>query len=123
VVATNGLFTVLVDFGPGVFTGETNWLEIGVETNGTTLVTTLTPRQQLTPVPYAIYAETAGNLSVPLSASQLTSIGNTNIGRLWQLLYWRLGQSSRKGQGRRDSSSEGAERFARPTFKRTGSNV
>jgi hypothetical protein len=93
VVATNGLFTVLVDFGPGVFTGETNWLEIGVETNGTTLVTTLTPRQQLTPVPYAIYAETAGNLSVPLSASQLTSIGNTNIGRLWQLLYWRLGQS------------------------------
>jgi hypothetical protein len=32
-------------------------------------------------------------LSVPLSASQLTSIGNTNIGRLWQLLYWRLGQS------------------------------
>ena len=34
VVVTNGLFTVLIDFGPGVFTGATNWLEIGVETNG-----------------------------------------------------------------------------------------
>ena len=34
VVVTNGLFTVLIDFGPGVFTGETNWLQIGVETNG-----------------------------------------------------------------------------------------
>ena len=32
VVVTNGLFTVLIDFGSGVFNGETNWLEIGVET-------------------------------------------------------------------------------------------
>ena len=59
VVVTNGLFTVLIDFGPGVFTGATNWLEIGVETNGASTFTTLTPRQQLTPVPYAIYAESA----------------------------------------------------------------
>ena len=34
VIITNGLFTVLIDFGSGVFTGETNWLQIGVETNG-----------------------------------------------------------------------------------------
>ena len=80
VVVTNGLFTVLIDFGPGVFTGETNWLEIGVETNGVSTFTTLAPRQQLTPVPYAIYAESASGLSGTLSASQLTSIGNTNGG-------------------------------------------
>ncbi len=78
VMATNGLFTVLIDFGPGVFTGATNWLEIAVETNGVNAFTTLTPRQQLTPVPYAIYAESASGLSGALSASQLTSIGNTN---------------------------------------------
>src|SRR5208283_3659225 len=57
VVITNGLFTVLIDFGAGVFTGATNWLEIGVETNLAGSFTTLAPRQQLTPVPYAITAE------------------------------------------------------------------
>ncbi len=34
VIISNGLFTVLVDFGSGVFTGAIDWLEIGVETNG-----------------------------------------------------------------------------------------
>ena len=70
VVVTNGLFTVLVDFGPGVFTGQTNWLEIGVETNGATPFTTLVPRQQITPTPYAILAGTASGLSGTLLASQ-----------------------------------------------------
>src|ERR1035438_10211376 len=56
VIVTNGLFTVLINFGSGVFTGATNWLQIGVETNGVNTFTTLSPRQQLTPVPYAIYA-------------------------------------------------------------------
>ena len=78
VIVTNGLFTVLIDFGPGVFTGQTNWLEISVATNGVSTFTTLTPRQELTPTPYAIYAENASGLSGTLSASQLTSIGNTN---------------------------------------------
>jgi hypothetical protein len=54
VVVTNGLFTVTIDFGAGVFTGQTNWLQIGVETNGASSFTTLTPRQQLIPTPYAI---------------------------------------------------------------------
>jgi trimeric autotransporter adhesin len=77
---TNGLFTVAIDFGPGVFTGQSNWLEIAVATNGVGTFTTLAPRQQLTPMPYAIYAESASGLSGTLSASQLTSIGNTNGG-------------------------------------------
>jgi hypothetical protein len=34
VIISNGLFTVLIDFGPGAFTGTSNWLEIGVESNG-----------------------------------------------------------------------------------------
>ena len=54
---------MLIDFGAGVFTGETNWLQIGVATNGVSSFTLLTPRQQLTPTPYAIFANTASNLS------------------------------------------------------------
>src|SRR4051812_19513006 len=30
---TNGLFTVVIDFG-NIFTGGSNWLDIGVRTNG-----------------------------------------------------------------------------------------
>ena len=70
---TNGLFTVLVDFGPGVFNGATNWLEIGVRTNGNGAFTTLSPRQQLTPTPYAIFAEgtSAAGISGTLPAANL----------------------------------------------------
>jgi trimeric autotransporter adhesin len=57
----NGLFTVALDFGPGIFTGPPLWLQIGAETNGGGGVfTLLTPLQQLTPAPYAIYAANAG---------------------------------------------------------------
>ena len=34
VQVTDGLFTVLLDFGSGVFDGSSRWLEIGVRTNG-----------------------------------------------------------------------------------------
>ncbi len=57
VLVTNGLFTVQINFGSFAFTGETNWLQIGVETNLTSTFMILTPRQQLTPTPFAIYAE------------------------------------------------------------------
>ena len=33
VSVTNGLFTVAIDFGGGVFTGTNYWLQIGVATN------------------------------------------------------------------------------------------
>jgi hypothetical protein len=59
VAITNGLFTVQIDFGSVVWDGETNWLQIGVESNGVSSFTTLAPRQRVTPVPYAIYAEGA----------------------------------------------------------------
>jgi hypothetical protein len=60
VPVSNGLFTVQVDFGPGLFTGETAWLQIGVRSNGTAVnFTALDPRQEMTPTPYSIYAEGA----------------------------------------------------------------
>lgn len=58
VAVNNGLFTVTLDFGTGVFDGRDRWLELGVRTSGGGAFTTLTPRQKLTPTPYAITAET-----------------------------------------------------------------
>ncbi len=93
VVITNGLFTVTIDFGGSPWNGENNWLQVAVETNGGANFTNVSPRQELTPTPYAIFAEGANatglsgtvpagdlNLSgvsgsglVGLSASQLTT--------------------------------------------------
>src|SRR6267142_2093365 len=57
---SNGLFTVALNLGaPNIFTGEDRWLEIEVRTNGTGAYAKLSPRQKITPTPYAI---TAGNL-------------------------------------------------------------
>jgi hypothetical protein len=66
---TNGTFWVVLDFGPGIFTGPARWLELSVRTNGGGAFTTLTPRQPILPVPYAI---TASNLSGTISGSQVT---------------------------------------------------
>src|ERR1035438_8700947 len=74
---TNGLFTVSVDFG-AVFTGTPYWLQIGVRTNATGAFTPLTPRQQLTPAPYAIFADTANNLNNGLTVQQ-NSDGAPNV--------------------------------------------
>ena len=73
VMVTNGLFTTQLNFGSGIFTGTNYLLQIGVRTNGSTgAFTTLSPRQPLTPAPYAIFANTASNLSGTLPSSQLS---------------------------------------------------
>ena len=59
---TNGLFITTVDFG-AVFTGSPAWVAIGVRTNGASTFTGLSQLQQLTPVPYAITAESANSVA------------------------------------------------------------
>ncbi len=80
VAVTNGLFTTIVDFGAGAFTGGSNWLHLGVRTNGAANFTALSPRQQLTATPYAIYAEnaSAAGLSGTVSLAQLPGVVVTN---------------------------------------------
>jgi len=73
VLVSNGLFTTTVDFGPGIFIGATNWLDIAVESNGVGPFTELTSRQQLTPVPNAIYAESGGTATALASGTSLGS--------------------------------------------------
>lgn len=61
---SNGLFSAVLDFGPALFDGRDRWLEIGVRTNGSAdPFTPLSPRQSITPAPYAIYSRAAGSIS------------------------------------------------------------
>jgi hypothetical protein len=53
---SNGVFTVLLNFGSAVFDGGDRWLEIAVRTNGGGAFTSLSPRQPITATPYAITA-------------------------------------------------------------------
>ena len=69
---TNGLFSVTLDFGNGVFTGPDRWLELDVRTNGGGAFTPLLPLQPIQSVPYAIMANTASNLLGSLPAAQMT---------------------------------------------------
>ncbi len=53
VPVSNGLFTVQLDFGSGAFQGDARWLEITIKCAGD-LGYVLSPRQLLTPAPYAL---------------------------------------------------------------------
>jgi hypothetical protein len=82
----DGYFTVELDFGSSVFDGNARWLEIGVrpgEMNDPNVYTILSPRQEVTPTPYAIYAASGPGVPVPLELSGSSSdpiISGTNTG-------------------------------------------
>ena len=77
VTVADGLFTVEVDFGTAPFnTGARRWIEIGVRPgNSQGGHSLLTPRIELTPVPYALYAQNVANNAV--SANQLANDPNS----------------------------------------------
>jgi hypothetical protein len=81
VTVSNGLFTVALDFGGGVFNGNALTLEIGVRTNGSTgAYAILSPRQPILSVPYAVQSLNASNLSSPLQATNITgTISDTRL--------------------------------------------
>jgi hypothetical protein len=79
VTAVDGAFTTMLDFGASAFNGNNGrWLEIEVQGPGDLGYTTLTPRQPVTPVPYALHALSTGGggtLTLPFSGS-ITSGAN-----------------------------------------------
>jgi len=74
VAVSNGLFTTTLDFGAGVFTGQHLWLDIAVSTNGAGTFIALTPRQPLTPAPYAIYAGAAAGAAPGALVTSLNTL-------------------------------------------------
>lgn len=84
-----GYFMVELDFGSGVFTGDTRWLEIGVrpgDSNDPNDFVTLSPRQEVTPVPYAlqtrgIFVDPNGNVGIGTTSptEKLDIVGNARI--------------------------------------------
>jgi hypothetical protein len=69
VPVSNGLFTVTLEFGSGVFAGADRWLEVSVRTNGAGGLVRLAPRQPLTPAPYSLYAPSAGTAALAGTAT------------------------------------------------------
>ncbi|MEM7114593.1 MAG: pectinesterase family protein [Chloroflexota bacterium] len=57
IAVNGGVFTTSLDFGADAFDGEARYLEIAVQLSGGGGFTTLTPRQPITAVPYASYAD------------------------------------------------------------------
>jgi hypothetical protein len=80
VAVSNGLFTTSMDFGNNVFNGTIYWLEIALVPHNGLGFTTLSPRQELLPVPGAIFANNASNLLGTLPATQLS--GTISAGQL-----------------------------------------
>jgi hypothetical protein len=79
----NGLFTVNLDFRSGLFDGSARWLEIGVRTNGSTeAFTVLSPRQELSPSPQALYASSAGRALSAATADAVSDAAVTTVGIL-----------------------------------------
>ncbi len=89
----DGYFTVELDFPdfndpcvPCVFDGSARWLEIGVrpeDPNDQSGYSVLSPRQEITPTPYALYAASGPGVPVPLDLSGSSSdaiIKGTNTG-------------------------------------------
>src|SRR5215471_10862344 len=64
VAVSNGLFNATLDFGANSFPGADRWLEVAVRPHNGSSFTTLSPRQYMTPAPYAILAANVPDLAV-----------------------------------------------------------
>ena len=80
VPVTNGLFTVMLDYGASAFDGTPRWLQIAVRpgaSGGT--YTLLLPRQPVTATPYAIRALSAGTAGSAILASTVAAGAVTSL--------------------------------------------
>jgi hypothetical protein len=83
VAVSNGLFTVVLDFGDTTFDGSTRYLQIQLRSaDAPNQFTALSPRQPLTATPYATFATRAGSISNnSITPSQLATAGPPQPGQ------------------------------------------
>lgn len=74
VAVSDGVFSVLLDFGANVFTGANRYLEISVRRNTGENYTILTPRQQIASSPYSIRTLSAQQADTALDSQKLGGI-------------------------------------------------
>src|SRR5262249_32313070 len=88
VAVAAGIFTVVLDFGAcaGCFNGASRFLEIAVKPSSAGSVTPLSPRQSITPMPYAIKnvnSATADGLSVAcvncITSNHIQSVNGSSV--------------------------------------------
>ena len=77
VSVADGLFTVGLDFGRYAFDGNGRWLDIQVDCGSG--FTPLTPRQSITPAPYALFAGNT-NPTLPGPGAAATADSADNVG-------------------------------------------
>jgi len=84
VSVANGLVSIPdLDFGSSAFTGDARWLEVAVRCPaGSGSYTTLTPRQALTAVAYAVYAQSVA-FAGSGSASTAARSDHSHWGQAW----------------------------------------
>ena len=76
-----GTFTVPLDFGSSAFQGDARWLQISVRPSGSPTYTILSPRQALTPAPYALSLKPGAVISGAISnGGVLTTRANSHFG-------------------------------------------
>ena len=68
VALKSGLINTRINFGSAVFNASTNWLEIGVRSNGSGAFTILAPRQHMASTSRSIYALNAGTAAIATTA-------------------------------------------------------
>lgn len=78
VAVDNGVFTVNLDFGDQ-YIGQPRWLQIRVRRVGAASLTTLTPRQEITPTPFAQHAEFVADGSVVAASLQNRTVSSDKI--------------------------------------------
>ena len=74
----DGIFSTTLDFGAGVFNGGPVWLAIEVQAPASGFVL-LSPRQPVTPTPYAMNADKVGGLDA-------TQLGNHDFADFYALM-------------------------------------
>lgn len=80
---SNGLFSVQLEFRNGTFTGQALWLEVAVRPGASEeRYTVLSPRQPVTPTPYALYALSGPESPDEFWAANGNDIHNTNSGNV-----------------------------------------